>query len=292
MYRAVDKEFQLRRVDVLQCEYLQMAQFYRRNVLNVLTIHETLSANAYEDFQKVTDPVAKLRAYYRWMAILRYEILMSRKFDRVVTMTEADADYLRSYSPDAAVEAIPIGIDPNEFTPFPEDTAHPVTVVFVGNFRHYPNVEAAEVLVQKVAPVFPDVQFLICGSHAPDSLPRNRNVHFPGYVADTRALYHRPNTIVAAPLFSGTGQRVKLLEAFAMACPVISTTLGASGFPITSGVEVLIADSAEDFQSALRQLLASPSLRRQLGAKAREMVLGNFDWDHIGKRLLRLVERS
>jgi glycosyltransferase involved in cell wall biosynthesis len=83
---------------------------------------------------------------------------------------------------------------------------------------------------------------------------------------------------------------VKLLEAFAMACPVISTTVGASGFPITNGVEVLIADKAEDLQSALQRLLASPDLRHRLGEKARDMVMANFDWDHIGERLLRVVE--
>jgi glycosyltransferase involved in cell wall biosynthesis len=290
MYRVVDEEFQDRKVDVLQCEYLQMAQFHHPGALNVLTIHEPLSANAYETFLKTTDPIAKLRSYYRWMALLRYEVLMSRKFDRVVTMTEADADYLRSYSPDACIRAIPIGIDPEEFTPLPEDPSQQPTVLFVGNFRHEPNVEAADFLVREIAPAFPDVHFLICGSNVPDSLSRAANVTFPGYVRDTRKLYRTPNTIVAAPLFSGTGQRVKLLEAFAMACPVVSTSLGSAGFPIRNGIEALIADSAEDFRSALQQLLESEDLRRRIGANARAMIVANFSWDHIGSRLLDVVE--
>lgn len=292
MYRAVESEFQRKKVDVLQCEYLQMAQFYRRGVLNVLTMHETLSANAYEEFQRVVDPVAKLRAYYRWMGTLRYEVLMSRKFDRVVTMTDSDAQYLRSYSPDAHIRAIPIGIDPNEFTPWPEEPERTVEVLFVGNFRHSPNVEAAEFLVRRIAPSFPDLQFVIPGSHVPDSLPKRANVDLPGYVSDTRALYRRPNTIVAAPLFSGTGQRVKLLEAFAMGCPVISTSLGASGFPVRAGVEAFIADNAEDFAAALRRLVSSEELRRQLGAGAREMIVRGFSWQQVGLQLLELVERT
>ena len=292
MYRAVESEFQRKKVDVLQCEYLQMAQFYRRGVLNVLTIHETLSGNAYEDFQRAADPVEKLRSYYRWMGILRYEVLMSRKFDRVVTMTERDAQYLRSYSPEARIRSIPIGIDPDEFTPWPEEPERQTEVLFVGNFRHTPNVEAAEFLVNEIAPLFPALQFVIPGSHIPDNLPKRANVHFPGYVSDTRALYHRPNTIVAAPLFSGTGQRVKLLEAFSMGCPVISTLLGASGFPVRPGKEAIIADNAEDFAAAIRQVVSSEELRRQLGQSARDMILREFSWLQIGGQLLDLVKQN
>src|SRR5262249_11270376 len=119
MYQAVEKEFQRKRVDIVFCAYLGMAQFYRRGVWNVLSLPETLSANAYADFLRAVDPVEKLRAYYRWMGLLRYEVLMSRKFDRVVTMTEHDAEYLRSYSPNANIAAIPIGIDLDEFSPWP-----------------------------------------------------------------------------------------------------------------------------------------------------------------------------
>src|SRR5207253_3551776 len=85
MYRAVEAEFQKGNVDVLQCEYLQMAQFHRKGILNVLTLHEALSANAWEAFQREPDPIKKLREFYRWMAPLNYDVSMCRKFDRIVT---------------------------------------------------------------------------------------------------------------------------------------------------------------------------------------------------------------
>jgi glycosyltransferase involved in cell wall biosynthesis len=292
MYQAVENEFQRKRVDVVQCEYLQMAQFYRHGVLNILALPETLSANAYDDFLRATDPIEKVRAYYRWMAVLRYEVLMSRKFDRVVTMTERDAEYLRSYSANAHITAIPIGIDPDEFAPLPEDPTQPVEVVFLGNFRHTPNVEAGEFLVRRIAPLFPEIQFVIFGANVPEALRTGQNVHLRGYARDTRDLYRRPNTIVAAPLFSGTGQRVKLLEAFAMGAAVVTTSTGASGFPITNGVEAMIADNAADFSSRLRELLSSEDLRRQMGTKAHQMIQRHFSWQGLAPRLLELVERS
>ena len=289
MYRMVDSEFRRKRVDVLQCEYLQMAQFHRRTALTILTILETLSDNAFDAFQNATDPVERLRLFYRWMSILRYETLMTRKFDRVVTMTATDAEYLRSYSPQADIRAIPIGINPREYAPSLEEPAHCPEVLFLGNFRHLPNVEAAEFLVERIAPLFPDLHFIIPGSFVPDHLRSDGNVRFPGYIPDTRVLYHTPNTIVAAPLFSGRGQRVKLLEAFAMACPVITSSLGASGFPIRDGREALIADTAEGFASALRRLLSSEELRRDLGNNARKMIMKEFTWERISEDLLKCV---
>src|SRR5262249_49159728 len=158
-----------------------------------------------------------------------------------------------------------------------------------GNFRHTPNLEAAEFLVREAAPYFPALKFVLPGNEVPSQLPRDRNLVFPGYIAETKRMYRRPNTIVAAPLFSGTGQRVKLLEAFSMACPVITTTVGALGFPVRHGEEALIADTPEAFRAALQQLVASEQLRRDLGAKARAMILREFDWRLIAPRMLDVV---
>jgi glycosyltransferase involved in cell wall biosynthesis len=284
MHDAVDQTLRERKIDVLQCEYLQMAQFRRRGALTVLTAHEILSANAYEAFVKESDPREKLRLFYRWMQMLLYEVRQVRKFDRVVTMTAEDAAYLKSYAPSADIRPIPIGIDPQEFSPIAAPN-QPVTALFVGNFRHSPNLEALRFIVEHVAPRFPDVRFLIPGSHVPNDIRAGSNVSFPGYCADTRQLYRYPNTIVLAPLFSGTGQRVKLLEAFSMACPVITSTIGALGYPVRNGTEAMVADTVGEFVSALQSLVQSRELREQIGENGRRMIVARFTWERIGEEL-------
>ena len=291
MHRAVDEAIRSAKIDVLHCEYLQMAQFRRRRVFTVLTAHEALSKNAADAFARELDPTEKLRLFYRWMQMLRYEVTETRRFDRVVTMTKDDARYLRTYSPGANIRAIPIGVDTEEFQPLPEVHDQPLTVLFVGNFRHSPNIEAAQFLVNVIAPRFPEVRFVLPGSHVPPGLA-GANVIFPGYIADTRELYLRPNTIVAAPLFSGTGQRVKLLEAFSMACPVITTTVGAMGFPIENGIHAVIANNAEEFGKALRAMIASVEYRKRLGMQARQMMLDQFSWDRLAEDFLCVVEEA
>jgi glycosyltransferase involved in cell wall biosynthesis len=294
MHREVDGTLRAQQIDVLQCEYLQMAQFRRDRVFSVLTAHEAQSKNAHEAFANEQDPIEKLRLFYRWMQMLRYEVAQVRKFDRVVTMTPDDADYLRSYAPDARVRAIPIGVDVDEFSPTGEEWAEKwqPSVVFVGNFLHSPNVEAAEFLVREIAPRFPEARFVIAGTPVPHELGGGANVEYPGYVPDTRVLYRRPGTIVVAPLFSGTGQRVKLLEAFAMACPVVTTKVGAMGFPIENGVQALLAETPAEYEAALRRLVSDAGFRRRVGQSGREMILNRFTWTRIGAELLDVIAEA
>ncbi len=291
MHKAVDDAVRKHSVDVIQCEYLQMAQYKRRGVFSILTIHETYSANAYRTFQTASDATEKLRMLSRWMSMLNYEISMCNAFDRVVTMTNEDAAYLRSYARGANIRAIPIGIDAEAFQSIADTTAqHPLQIVFVGNFRHTPNVEAAEFLLQEIAPFFPEIEFVIAGPYLPATVSKTPNATFPGYVPDTRQLFHSSNAIVAAPLFSGTGQRVKLLEAFAMGAPVITTSLGASGFPVVNRRHAMIANNSAEFCNAVAELAASSKLRSTLGREAREMILNHFTWERIGAQFLQLME--
>lgn len=290
MEQAIEAAFRDKKVDVLQCEYLQMAQYWRRHVSTILTIIETQSDNAYFAFESAADAPTKMKLYYRWMQMLRYEVMATRRFDRVVTMTDHDAAYLRSYSPEADIRCIPIGVDTEEFQPHPSEPERPLEVLFVGNFRHTPNVEAATFLLRELAPFFPSIRFILSGANAPANLNPAANAEFLGYVSDLRTLYRRPNTIVVAPLFSGTGQRVKLLEAFGMGCPVITSSIGAFGYPIRSGREAMIANSAEEFRDALARLISSESLRSSVGAAGREMILRDFDWTQIARQFLEVVQ--
>ena len=290
MHKAVDDAIRTKPADIVQCEYLQMAQYKRRGVRSILTAHEAFSANAYRAFQHATEAVDKLRLFSRWMAMLNYEISMCNKFDRVVTMTKEDANYLRSYARRANIRDVPIGIDADYFNPSSGSSESPLEVLFIGNFRHTPNVEAATFLLDEVAPHFPKIEFVIAGSYLPDTLQKSSNTVFPGYVADTRQLFHSRDTIFAAPLFSGTGQRVKLLEAFAMGSPVITTSVGAAGFPIVNGKQAIIADTPAEFRAAVATLASSSDLRTQIGRAGRQMIVDNFTWDRLGRQFLDVVE--
>jgi glycosyltransferase involved in cell wall biosynthesis len=203
MHAAVDAAFRSDRVDVLQCEYLQMAQFRRPGTFSVLTAIEAVSKNAWEDFSVQVDPVMKLRLFYRWMQMLHYEIPVTRKFDRVVTMTPEDAAYLSSYSPTANIRPISIGVDSEYFQPLPEAFDRPLEVLFVGNFRHAPNVEAVAFLIRHIAPSF-QIFDSFFRKDVPPELLGVRTCGFPVRSRDPHSL-QRPNTIVWRRCFQERG---------------------------------------------------------------------------------------
>jgi glycosyltransferase involved in cell wall biosynthesis len=290
MREAVDREIREHRPDVIQCEYLQMAQHSRHGIFTVLTLPEVLSLNAHEAFAKENDPVEKLRLFHRWMGMLNCEIGACRRANRVVTMTEEDAKYLRSYLPKHDIRSIPIGIDTDWFLPRPEETVNPVELLFLANFRHTPNIEAAEFIAKHIVPRFPELKVTVAGPNVPERFLNEKRIDFTGYVADTRVLYRRPNTIVIAPLFSGTGQRVKLLEAFSMAMPVVTTSLGVAGFPVTNGKEAILAETPRQFVEAIQRLVDSVNMRVQIGSAARQMIIERYRWEQIATEVENVVK--
>ena len=290
MHRAVNEACQRLDIHVLQCEYVEMVQFYRPGIFTVWSVIETLSPNAREQIGRERSPLEKLRACYRWMSLLKYETSAARRFDRVVTMTPGDAKYLRSYVPQADIRTIPIGVDTHHYSPSETVPEEPLRVLFLGNFRHTPNVEAVRFLKDHLMPAFPNLRFQIAGDNLPAGVLDGTQAEVLGYQADTRALYRRPNTVVVAPLFSGTGQRVKLLEAFAMGVPVVTTSRGAAGCAVRNGTDALIAESPDQFRTALAELCDSRELRENVGENARRMVSERFDWDAIASQFFDVVE--
>jgi glycosyltransferase involved in cell wall biosynthesis len=91
--------------------------------------------------------------------------------------------------------------------------------------------------------------------------------------------------IAVAPLLTGSGTRLKILEAWAAGLPVVSTTIGAEGLPIQDGETALLADGAEAFASAISRLLTCSELRRKMGGAGRLLLEKEFTWETAWKKL-------
>jgi glycosyltransferase involved in cell wall biosynthesis len=110
-----------------------------------------------------------------------------------------------------------------------------------------------------------------------------------GFVADLFALAHGQGVMIN-PMVEGSGLKNKVLEAFALGLPVVSTTLGADAFGIEDGRHCRIADAPVDFASAVRDLLEQPAHAQRIASNARELVHRRFTWPAAGKALLEALE--
>jgi len=228
----------------------------------------------------------------RWW---RYQAGVWSRFDRVQVFTPADAASVERIAPQVAgrVRVNPFGVRIPDAGGVAED---PDSLVFVGGFRHPPNVDAAVWLVDEVFPLVraqvPAARLTIVGADPP-AVVRGRAggaVTVTGRVTSIQP-YLESAAVVVAPVRSGGGMRLKVLQAMALGCPVVTTSRGAAGVWNPSDVPTLcVADDAAGIAHHVAALLASPAIRSALGERARAAVLAHHRQDQFADRLLAIYD--
>jgi len=216
--------------------------------------------------------------------------------DLILTVSKREKKLLIDYGfPPEKIAVIPNGVDTITFRPecnkdynekLPLTDPH---VIFVGNMEYLPNREAVKAIASHVAPEvrkeLGKVEFLIVG-RAPQDL-RDKysfSLTFSGSVDDV-VRFLVDSDVAIAPLFQGSGTRLKILEYFSCGLPVVSTTIGVEGLEVENGVNVFVEDDMEKFASRIVELLSNRRLSDGLGRAARELVVSKYDWQAIGKQL-------
>jgi GT2 family glycosyltransferase/glycosyltransferase involved in cell wall biosynthesis len=274
--------------DILQIEYTQMAQYVPNTVRSctLLTEHEVAFATHRRAFESFPFSWKKFRALMGWLMMIDYELKACRRFDKIATLTDADRKELLSFEPNLDIEVVPMALDSSCFMPqdIPEE---PNTLVFIGYFRHSPNVHGIMRFCREILPLIrqdiPETKLLIVGSSPPREIIRlgeMGNVVVTGWVEDVRPYIAR-SSVYTAPLWLGTGMRGKILEAWGMAKPVVTTSVGSQGIDCTPGENILIADDPQGFAAQTVRLLRDKVLREKLGKNGRRQVEAKYDWEIV-----------
>ena len=188
---------------------------------------------------------------------------------------------------------MPNGVDVGAFAPS-GNQRQPATLLFFGTLNYNPNLDGLLWFCREVLPLVrnavPDVRLEIVGKNPPPAVAALQaipGVELFGFVPDIRTkLWSSALSIV--PLHVGGGTRLKILEALAAECPVVSTTVGVEGLDLVPSRDLLVADTAADFAARVIQLLEDPSLRLQLAANGRIAIVDRYDWE----ALARLMESA
>jgi GT2 family glycosyltransferase len=287
-----------KKIDVIQLEYTQFAQYggdYR--FLPVFLFEHDVH------FQSVQRLIGQQRQWWRralygyeYLRSLRYELKTLPRFTRVQACSAENARALTEFLPELRSKIdidLRAGIQTKRFR-FVEQQREPNTLLFVGSFRHEPNVDALRWFVSQVLPrvtvANPEVQLVIVGSDPPPALSflsNHPNVRFTGFVPDVREPLARYSVFVC-PVLTGSGIRVKLLEAFASGIPTVSTYLGAEGLATRNGEICELAANHVEFADAVVRLLRDPEYAFSLARRARAMVEGRMDAEVITRNLERV----
>ncbi len=216
-----------------------------------------------------------------------YEADLLPRYSLVLTTSESDAAEARRIAPTATVAVYPNALPSAEIPAVKEE---PV-VVFSGNFEYHPNIDAVRWLVSEVWPEVrsrcPDLRLRLVGrgdEFIRHLLPSGLDIETTGPVEDARAAIARAR-IVIAPLRSGSGTRVKILEAWAAARPVIATSIAAEGLECRDNEHILIANSSQNYGTLIAQLNADPSRRAELAFHGRRLFEERYTWPAAWKLL-------
>ena len=212
----------------------------------------------------------------------KYEQAIIRQAQTVVVFTASDKKALAPFLQRTPARVIPIGIDIPQHSANPAGS-DPPSLVFVGNFLHPPNIDAAQWLMQDIFPrlqnEFPSLKLVIVGDHPTPALKRFANdyINLTGHVPDV-APYLNDAAVFVAPMQTGGGMRVKVLEALAAGKAVVATPLAAEGLAVTDGDQIALAQTSAEFAQRIAALLRDPVARAAMASRARAWAEVHLGW--------------
>lgn len=191
------------------------------------------------------------------------------------------------------VVTIPNGVDDDFFEYANSYSYDKPTIIFIGNFDHAPNVYAAKVILNKFTPnVYKrdeNLSFVFVGRNPPrwlvDNGPKNCVKVF-GNVKDVRP-YLAGADIAIAPIYHGSGTRIKILEYMALGKPVVSTYKGVEGLEVENGKHVLLREDPTEFAETIIQLLLDKNLSVRMGKNSQKLVKEKYRWKDIVTRAIK-----
>lgn len=295
--------------DFVQIEGLELAEYFfslppssatatTRFVYDAHNAEYVIQQRALKTDQR--QPARWPAALYSALQVPRLRQLEQRVCQRVhaVTCVSAeDASALQKLVPALTPTIVPNGIDIETYTPFiPRHPSLAPRLIFTGKMDYRPNLDAAVWFAREIFPRIraarPEAEFVVVGQQPPKRLEKlngQNGIVITGVVEDVRP-YIASARVYVAPLRMGGGTRFKLLEAMALARPIVSTTIGAEGFALTSGRELILADTPQAFAEAVLILLNDPARAEALALAGQAFVRARYDWGAIVPELEKVYE--
>ncbi|HSL30368.1 MAG TPA: glycosyltransferase [Anaerolineales bacterium] len=272
--------------DIIQAEFHVMGQYFSSlkdiRAPRVLVEYEP-SARAGLYIQNLPSILHSLVETIEKISWRRYERRTYRQVDALVAFTEADSKSLAETAGRTPIHIISPGtfIPQAPLNPLGEE---PLSLLFVGNFYHPPNADAARRLAFSIFPAvhrrFPEAKLFILGENPPADLKRLHGEHIlvPGRVPDLTPYLDRA-AILVAPVYLGGGMRIKVLESLAAGKAIVTTALAAEGLDVRDGEHLVLARTDEEFIQRTLHLLENAEERLAIARRARAWACEHIGWD-------------
>jgi glycosyltransferase involved in cell wall biosynthesis len=232
-----------------------------------------------------------------WMLMRQYENRIWAEFDLRITVSSLDQEEMDSRCPHGRTIVAENGVNTSENRMLPVNRSK--KILFVGTMNYFPNIDGALFMAQSIMPciwhIDPCIRLCIAGKNMPRQIldlgtdPRIEVIKNPRDIQAVAA----DCSVSVVPLRLGGGTRIKILEAFALRLPVVSTTKGCEGLAVEDGQHLMIRDDPESFAAAVAMAVNDQVLSAKLRRNGRMLVEERYNWQKIfasaEERMLRLV---
>jgi glycosyltransferase involved in cell wall biosynthesis len=243
--------------------------------------------------QSCTNSLKRWYLKHLSLTLRAYELEHLNDYDGVVCITKNDAEVFRQAGCRKPVVSIPFGVDSGEV---PSVEVEPDSLFHIGAMDWLPNQESIRWLLEEVWPVVhrevPQAKLYLAGRKMPSQWMNAtiEGVSVIGEVPD--AMYFiGSKKINVVPLLSGSGIRVKIIEAMSIGKTVITTTVGAQGIDYTDGENILIADTPEQFARQIKRCLDDDAFCSRVGEAAAQLVADQYDRKKLAEELIEFYNK-
>jgi polysaccharide biosynthesis protein PslH len=299
--QAIEHQVGSGTVDLIVCDFLSPSVNLPAHLpCPVLLFQHNVEALIWQRHAEVRRHLLS-RLYFReqWRRMRAYEQSVCRRCDGVVAVSAEDRALIQTDYGVRHVDEVPTGVDTSYFRPSRTVQAERFHLVFTGSMDWLPNDDAMSYFIQDVLPlireVIPDVVLTIVGRKPFPRLQAisrlDSRIVVTGRVDDVRPYMERA-AVYVIPLRIGGGTRLKVFEAMAMEMPIVSTSIGVEGLPVTDGEDVLIADHPPQFARAVLRALKEEAFAAKLGQQAAAKVRAQFGWERVAQTFARVCSTT
>jgi len=287
---AIARTLQADKYDLLVCDFLTPAINLPAGIpVPSIIFQHNVESMIWKRHYQTSEGVFK-RAFFReqYRRMERFEAETLKRFDAVIAVSESDREIMRDQFKIDKSFSVATGVDTIYFAPDSTIEQDPYELVFTGSMDYLPNEDAmlyfAEAILPKIAEAIPRVRLTVVGR---DPGPRlrelansNTRILVTGAVDDVRPYIARAACFIV-PMRIGGGTRLKIFEAMSMAKPVVSTSVGAEGLPVSDGVDCMLADDPVMFAKRVVEVMSDRAAADRIGEQARVHVSAKFSWEAV-----------
>lgn len=299
---AVSEELIKGKYDLIHAETFYVMTNIPQTKIPTLLVEQTIEYLVYKHYvESLKNPLLRGLLSIDVTKLRFWETFFWRRADGVVAMSEADKSQMLRLAPNLEVGLVPNGVNLDFFKVKKNWRDKNPRILFVANFKWLQNVEAAELLLDKVFPKIadeiPSAKLWIVGQHIPEKIvaKTSKNVMVDNLKEEDeegiRNAYYNSSLFVS-PLRGPGGTRLKHFAAMASNLPLVTTKVGAEGLGVTDGVNVVIRDTPNEIAEESIKLLRNYQSMQSMAQKARMLVSQKFSWEVIAQKLDKLYVKT